>query len=371
MLLVIEMHEINLKIIKIADYYIQKRYQKTLEEIAIDFSVDELMNLICVDYNVQKLINEAANYEQIYYYLEQIKFQGLKKVIPRIYDKDIMLSIHPEIVTIVSAAEIKMVFRAMRNNLHLYEKLYANKIYEITDTLNQKFKINITNSKVFHLFGMNFKEWQKQYRKEILAILPEIKNLLNENYIDICTNNDRRLYETIKLILSKEDQIINQILTNEQVAKAFPIPKMKAKNFAFERLGLINAPAGIVFYDKKKDQSGQKSMVSSDLFILRDFIMDYELRWIFNGYNSYGRPIKTAETLLLEKDTSNKFINQLISVSSNVRTINKSNIDFGILIIKDEDDEVGFGGSAILNTANKLIESFPNANLDHLNDLTK
>jgi hypothetical protein len=37
-------------------------------------------------------------------------------------------------------------------------------------------------------------------------------------------------------------------MENDQIAKAFPMHKMKTKNFAFERLGLIESPAGIVLY---------------------------------------------------------------------------------------------------------------------------
>jgi len=113
-------------------------------------------------------------------------------------------------------------------------------------------------------------------------------------------------------------------LSGDSLSDAILLQKVKTKNFSFERLGMLEAPAGMIFYDKDKDPFGSRNKIKSDIFLLRDFLQSLDLKWIFNGYahnvnvsfKNGTFKTKNVETLLIESDTSNKFINQDVAITS-------------------------------------------------------
>jgi hypothetical protein len=46
---------------------------------------------------------------------------------------------------------------------------------KLQQQLEEKYLINITSSKLLHLLGMSFINWQKYYKSEIIDLIPELK----------------------------------------------------------------------------------------------------------------------------------------------------------------------------------------------------
>ena len=319
----------------------------------------------------RRIIKDDLGYE-VYKCIEQMVFSEQEKKISSISETDIMRTMDIKNVYRFSESDMKTVFAAMASNYELYKNMYQYKKYRINTTDNQSYLINITSSKLLHLLGIDFYKMQKYYKSEILRVLPELRSLINIDYKTACINQTDELLEFLRIIIEKEDRIIQAILESDKMAKAFPMHKMKTKNFSFERLGLIESPAGIVIYNKNLNDI--PSNLKSDLFILRDFIKGLELNWIFNGYAPYQEDIRDAETLLVEPDYSKKFEYQQISISKSVKTIQKNTFDFNIgeedyFLNRHLSNLIRFSDKDILLEAKKIIEHYPKAKINHLKDI--
>jgi hypothetical protein len=355
---------------------LSKKMLLTEKNILKLMSADQIYHGIMTSRLIKRrIIKEDLGY-QVYKCIEQLVFSEQVKKIPSITETDIMRSIDTKNIYRFSVADMRTVFDAMKNNYELYEKMYRYKKYEIRTTDYQNYIINISSSKLLHLLGVDFYKLQNYYKNEIIRLLPELKALINVDYKAACTNQTDELLEFLRIIIEKEDRIIDAILESDKMAKAFSMHKMKTKNFAFERLGLIESPAGVVLYDKNLNNI--PSSLKSDLFILRDFIKGLELHWIFNGYVPYQEEIRDAETLLIETDYSKKFEGQQISISKSVRTVNKSNFGFSInnldyehLMYRTPERIIRFKDKDILLEAQKILKYFPAAKINHLEDIIK
>jgi hypothetical protein len=360
---------VNLGLIEIAN-----KNNTTKKRILETMNPQEIYDFIRMNFNLRSLINSSNLRYEIYKYIQQLVFDHQNKKIESISTDNIYHSIHNRDITRLSIEEMRIIFDAMKNNLELYERLYRHQIYDITTTQEEHYLINITSSKLLHLLGISFVNMQKYYRRDILNYIPELRDLLNINYKDACRLQTEDLLEVLKIIVNAGDRIIQGILENDAIAKAFPMHKIKTKNFAFERLGLIDAPSGIVLYDKESNPNHPKTYLQSDLFILRDFIKDFQLQWIFNGYAPYRPEIRDAETLLIETDHSDKFEGQRISISSHIETFRRSNFDFSIssndpFAFGFPNDYIIFEERDIILEAEKIIESYPKAKIHHLQDI--
>lgn len=374
------MNEIILKIILDIELSIKMNFNGLeLKELLLTMPFEEVVELICLDENIVKKINYYDAFEEVVNFLKQIQFRHQEKIIQSIENNDIDFSKNKVTNYSLSSEEIKVIFSALKRNFDIYTKLYMNKIYKVETTLNKTVLLNIGHAKLFHLLGFNFIEMQKYYRTEILKVIPEMKEVLNKDYVDMCRKNDVSLLKALLLIIEREEDIISAVQSQNLSDKIFTSPKIKTKNFAFERLGLIESPAGIVFTTPTKT-------IKSDIFVLRDFIRDYKLNWIFNGYaqerqvalsKTLGKQkkvvVKNAETLLIEPDDSYRFDGSIVGISSAIGSMNRSAFDFKVSTLLSEEDvndvistDFEFDQEDIEEMAEKIISNFPNLNLSNL-----
>lgn len=377
------MNEIILEIILDIELSIKMNFNGLkLKELLLTMQFEEVVELICLDEDIVKKINYYDAFEEVVNFLKQIQFRHQEKIIQSIENKDIDFSKNKVTNYSLSSEEMKVIFSALKRNFDIYRKLYMNKIYKVETTLNKTVLLNIGHAKLFHLLGFNFIEMQKYYRTEILKVIPEMKEVLNKDYVDMCRKNDVSLLKALLLIIEREEDIISAVQSQNLSDKIFTSPKIKTKNFAFERLGLIESPAGIVFTTPTKT-------IKSDIFVLRDFIRDYKLNWIFNGYAQerqvalskiLGKQkkvvVKNAETLLIEPDDSYRFDGSIVGISSAVGSMNRSAFDFKVSTLLSEEDvndvistDFEFDQEDIEGMAEKIISNFPNLNLSNLESL--
>lgn len=375
------MHQIVLKIIENVKLSLKDNFNGIeLKELLLTMPFDDVVELICLDEKITKMIDYYNVFEQFVNYLKQIKYEQNDKIINSITQTDIDFSKGKLKNYSLTLEEMKLIFSSLERNLGIYEKLYMNKVYKLETTLNKTILLNIGKAKLFHLLGYNLIEMQREYRNQILKVVPEMKDVLSKNYVQMCIDNDISMLKCLFYILKREQDIICAVDSGVLSDKVFTSPKIKLKNFAFERLGLIQSPSGVIFYTSKESEK-----IKSDIFILRDFIRDYNLNWIFNGYAHKREVIlsktlsfkkemaKNAETLLIEPDDSSRFDNQLVSVSTGVGSMNKSQFDFKVSTLSTEDDPSSiipsnflFEESDIRFMASKIISNFPNLNLQNL-----
>lgn len=380
----------NSFVLKIIDYtnklIIRDFYGITLYSLLEIIPFDTLLELIFSYDDIVKMLNDYDCFEQYINFLYQIKNDKSEKIIASLSDVDIEAARIPrKNNNQISENEMKIIFKALENNLELYEKLYKDKIYKIETTINRTVLLNIGQAKLFHLLGFDLLSWQRNYRQDIIRVMPELRGILSEDYVKMCQNNDIKLYKALETILKREQDILSAILSGDNISKAIPLQKVKTKNFAFERLGLLEAPAGMIFYNKTKDPLGNRNKIKSDIFLLRDFLQSLDLKWIFNGYahdidvsfKTETFRTKNVETLLIEPDYSNKFANQNVAITSSIGSIDRDKFNFRVSSIHDG----SFGGSELIETekyfsddkikfmAQKVIDSFPNLDLQHLREL--
>lgn len=302
---------------------------------------------------------------------------------------DVKASFKGKCNTKLTAEECSKVFDAVIKNMVLYEHIYKDKVFKIDTTLENKgYFISIGKAKLLHLLGFEFYKWQKKYKKELIEIIPCLESVLAQNYQKLCANDDELLYNVLEIITEKnnKEKICDMIAEGSKMSEIFNVPKIKTKNFAFERLGILERASGMIIYDKNKDIHDGR--IKSDLFILkdlfpRDWVYASEINWIFNGYahevstKFKNSKAKNAETLLIEKDTSSKFANQIAAVSTSVGSINKSDFDFVITELLEPgeggvDDyfmsKVEFDENDIENMAEKFKASFLNLDYSSLNE---
>jgi len=380
------MMEIVLKIIQCAEVSIRNNYGTTLKQLLLTMPFNEVVELICLDRKIIEMINYYNCFEQFVNFLKQRKFEQCDKIIQTISNQDIEFSKGKLGNYSLSESEMKIIFEALKRNLGIYEKLYLDKIYKVETTLNNTILLNIGHAKLFHLLGFDFRDMQENYKEQIIKVVPEMKEVLDKNYIRMCIENDVSLLKALLTIIKKEEDIICAVAEGELSDKIFTSPKIKTKNFAFERLGLIESPSGVIFYTPSSNER-----IKSDIFILRDFIRDYKLNWIFNGYaheieielaKSLNRQrtvfAKNAETLLVEPDASKRFDGQVVGISSAVGSMNRSQFDFKVSTLSSYSDvsniiktDFEFDEDNIKFMALKIISNFPNLDLSNLQEIVK
>ena len=118
------------------------------------------------------------------------------------------------------------------------------------------------------------------------------------------------------------------------------------KNYAFERMGMLEHSSGVIFYDKTIDTSleAKTSHLKADLFLLNDFIKNYDLDFVFSAYRPYkfsrnfsminkktniqnNLPTSDAESLFISSKgwENSRFLNgQLSSISESVGIYHKT-----------------------------------------------
>lgn len=192
-----------------------------------------------------------------------------------------------------------------------------------------------------------------------------MKDMFDKKYTDFLKDDDNpELYDLLGKILNKEQVIIDDLLSNNsQLSRAIPLQKIKMKNFLFERSNPYQTK-GVILYNREGLVSN--SHLTTDVFLLKDFVQSYRLNWALMGYARYNESeIRNPETLLIGNDSYYRVKNQIIGVTKSISTVSKDGLnpmDYNQGSNKFDDDD-------IIKLAKKIIESFPNANLAHLNSI--
>lgn len=381
------MTDIVLKIIKYSDSLSKKNNGIGVKQMLLLYPLETVIESICSQKEILELLNYYDCFEQFVNFLRQLKFEKCDKIIHTLKNDDIEFSKgNREIIQkySLSQEEMKDIFEALRRNLYIYDKFYLDKIYKVETTLNNSVLLNIGHAKLFHLLGFDFNDMRGAYRNQILHVVPEMRDILEKDYKTMCKDNDVSLLKAVVSIVKREKDILEAVADGKLSSKIFTSPKIKTKNFAFERLGLIESPSGVIFYTPSRSD-----LIKSDVFILRDFIRDYKLEWIFNGYaheievelakqvnNQKIITAKNAETLLIEPDDSKRFDGQLVGVSSAVGSMNRSEFDFKVSTFTGSSDvsnlintDIEFNEEDIKFMALKIISNFPNLDLSNLQNI--
>lgn len=338
-----------------------------LEDIVGLYTTEQLLEFIFSDKASAIYVDQLGIFKEVVYYLKQLKEQSLEaNVLHSIKPRDIYGSIDIDLNSNnITENEMQAIFSCLRRNVELYNELYYKKIHVLETSLNKTIFLNVGRAKLFHILGFNFYDWTRLYREELLRFFPELKNLFNKKYVDLVKDDDSvELYDVLGKILNKEQVILNDLLSkNSELSKAFPLQKIKMKNYLFERDNPYQSK-GVIFFDKNMKSSA--SNLNTDVFLLKDFIQSYRLNWIFSGYIGYnGDTVKSPETLLIGNGDYYRAKNQIIGVTKSINTVSKD--DFNPL----DYDETGskFDDEDIINLAKKIIDNFPNSNLAHLNSI--
>lgn len=191
---------------------------------------------------------------------------------------------------ILNEEELKQVFASLRRNKDLFDQIYRNRVWLLETNIGKNQALKITDFKLFHLLGFSQPEIKRDF-DNIRQILPTLK------FEDISSFDS--LYDVLMLFIENEKVLIERALAGD-LRNSFNFPKIRIKNYAFERLGLIERSSGVVFYDKAKDEKPALNL-KSNMFLLRDIIRNYKLDFIFNGYRYFEEDnlVKNAHLLML------------------------------------------------------------------------
>lgn len=342
----------------------------------------DLMTLIQLGLTPEELLICIFQFNDLY---EYVKSNGIRqeiidilnyccsKNIKNVPDEDIAFAKKPALKTfkqggILNEEELKQVFESLRKNKSLFDQIYRDKVWLIETNIGKNPALKITDFKLFHLLGFSQPEIKRDF-DNIKKILPTLK------FEDI--NSFSSLYNVLMLFIENEQTLIEHALAGDLKA-SFNFPKIRIKNYVFERLGLIERSSGVLFYDKNKDENPTLKL-KSDIFLLRDLIRNYKLDFIFNGYRFFEEDslVRNAETIFLNEEGENAHFltNQEASISERVGSFHPKKFEYVIKEIpsgeqlKYADDVVEFSLEDRKEMADKMIEAFPQLDKSHLEDL--
>ena len=260
----------------------------------------------------------------------------------------------------------------------------------IDSSIGKKAKVTISSTRLFHILGLE--------EKVIKANMQEFESVFNHSDNIKSLMTDRKdLFTVLEKILANETRIINAVLEGK-LNHTFNFPKIEMKNYAFERMGMLEHSSGVIFYDKTIDTSleAKTSHLKSDLFLLNDFIRNYDLDFVFSAYRPYkfsrnfsminkktniqnNLPTSDAESLFISSKgwENSRFLNgQLSSISESVGIYHKNNFDYTIFLEDeselppvDPDEYIEFSDEDKARMANVIIENLPNLDNSHLKNL--
>ena len=341
----------------------------------------DLMTLIQLGLTSDELLICIFQFNELY---EYVKNNGIKqeiidflnyycsKNIRNVPDSDIKFAKKSAIKTfkqggILTESELKQVFESLRKNKELFDQIYRDKVWLIETNIGKNVALRITDFKLFHLLGFSQPEIKRDF-DNIRKILPTLK------FDDVASFSS--LYDVLMLFIDNEHTLIEHALAGDLKA-SFNFPKIRIKNYAFERLGLIERSSGVVFYDKSKDKN--QSSLNSDIFLLRDLIRNYKLDFIFNGYRFFEEDnlVRNAETIFLNEDGENAHFltNQEASISERVGSFHPKKFEYVIKEIPPDgqmayvDNVIEFSMEDRKEMADKMIAAFPQLDKSSIEDL--
>lgn len=342
----------------------------------------DLMTLIQLGLTPDELLICIFQFNDLY---EYVKSNGIKqeiinilnyycsKSIKNVPDDDISFAKKSAIKTfkqggILTESELKQVFESLRKNKELFDQIYRDKVWLIETNIRKNAALRITDFKLFHLLGFSQPEIKRDF-DNIKKILPTLK------FDDVASFSS--LYDVLMLFIDNEHTLIEHALSGDLKA-SFNFPKIRIKNYAFERLGLIERSSGVVFYDKNKDEK-PPSNLKSDIFLLRDLIRNYKLDFIFNGYRFYDEDnlVRNTETIFLNEDGENAHFltNQEASISERVGSFHPKKFEYVIKEVPSDgqmayaDNVIEFSMEDRKEMADKMIAAFPQLDKSSIEDL--
>lgn len=350
-----------------------------------------LMMLLMQFEDVKEIIKQYELYDIIYDFIDE--FQRTK--IYRLSTEDLSITLHKgeqieNLDSLLTEKQLEQIFKALEHNMYLYEKLYKDKVFIIDSSIGKKAKVTISSTRLFHILGLE--------EKVIKANMQEFESVFNhsDNIKSLMTDK-KDLFTVLEKILANETRIINAVLEGK-LNHTFNFPKIEMKNYAFERMGMLEHSSGVIFYDKTIDTSleAKTSHLKSDLFLLNDFIRNYDLDFVFSAYRPYkfsrnfsminkktniqnNLPTSDAESLFISSKgwENSRFLNgQLSSISESVEIYHKNNFDYTISLEDeselppvDPDEYIEFSDEDKARMANVIIENLPNLDNSHLKNL--
>ena len=381
--------------LKLCNHHLIQKYGIDLIgvlQLDIEENTTEILMMLLMQFeDVKEIIKQYELYDIIYDFIDE--FQKTK--IYRLSIEDLSITLHKgeqieNLDSLLTEKQLEQIFKALEHNMYLYEKLYKDKVFIIDSSIGKKAKVTISSTRLFHILGLE--------EKVIKTNMQEFESVFNHSDNIKSLMTDRKdLFTVLEKILANETRIINAVLEGK-LNHTFNFPKIEMKNYAFERMGMLEHSSGVIFYDKTIDTSleAKTSHLKSDLFLLNDFIRNYDLDFVFSAYRPYkfsrnfsminkkaniqnNLPTSDAESLFISSKgwENSRFLNgQLSSISESVGIYHKNNFDYTIFLEDeselppvDPDEYIEFSDEDKARMANVIIENLPNLDNSHLKNL--
>ena len=381
--------------LKLCNHHLIQKYGIDLIgvlQLDIEENTTEILMMLLMQFeDVKEIIKQYELYDIIYDFIDE--FQKTK--IYKLSIEDLSITLHKgeqieNLDSLLTEKQLEQIFKALEHNMYLYEKLYKDKVFIIDSSIGKKAKVTISSTRLFHILGLE--------EKVIKTNMQEFESVFNHSDNIKSLMTDRKdLFTVLEKILANETRIINAVLEGK-LNHTFNFPKIEMKNYAFERMGMLEHSSGVIFYDKTIDTSleAKTSHLKSDLFLLNDFIRNYDLDFVFSAYRPYkfsrnfsminkkaniqnNLPTSDAESLFISSKgwENSRFLNgQLSSISESVGIYHKNNFDYTIFLEDeselppvDPDEYIEFSDEDKARMANVIIENLPNLDNSHLKNL--
>lgn len=381
--------------LKLCNHHLIQKYGIDLIgvlQLDIEENTTEILMMLLMQFeDVKEIIKQYKLYDIIYDFIDE--FQRTK--IYRLSTEDLSITLHKgeqieNLDSLLTEKQLEQIFKALEHNMYLYEKLYKDKVFIIDSSIGKKAKVTISSTRLFHILGLE--------EKVIKTNMQEFESVFNHSDNIKSLMTDRKdLFTVLEKILANETRIINAVLEGK-LNHTFNFPKIEMKNYAFERMGMLEHSSGVIFYDKTIDTSleAKTSHLKSDSFLLNDFIRNYDLDFVFSAYRPYkfsrnfsminkkaniqnNLPTSDAESLFISSKgwENSRFLNgQLSSISESVGIYHKNNFDYTIFLEDeselppvDPDEYIEFSDEDKARMANVIIENLPNLDNSHLKNL--
>lgn len=386
---------------KLCDQHLIEKYGTDLIGLLnLDISENktEIIMMLLMQFNdVKQCIEKYGIYNFLYDSIEKLS----KNKILRLNNEDLSITRAESknvenLQFLLTEQQLTKIFDSLEHNMHLYEKLYKGRIWVINSSIGKQARILISPTRLFHVLG--FEE------RIIKANMDEFKSVFpNASVMQSLMTDRKNLYAVLYNILKNEENIINAVLEGK-LNHTFNFPKIEMKNYAFERMGIIEHSSGMIFYDSSIDDSveSKTSHLKSDLFLLNDFVRNYNLDFVFSGYRPYKFskneitkkrgdhnvkplvPASDAETIFIsEKGENSRFlVGQMSSISESAGSYHPKKFMYSISLegdggegydpiesLDDPDEFIEFSDEDKERMAKTIIDNIPYLDNDHLREL--
>ena len=368
------------QILKLCDKYLINKYQTNIEsliEMNIDNKVEMIMMLLLANEELSAMFEQYDLYNDMYNLLASYS----EKKIFSISDETLRLSTKRpndlfENEYKVTEDRLDKVFKALEHNMELCDKLYRDKIWIIDSSIGRTEKISISPTRFFHLMGLDEKDFKDETSMRLFESVFPV-----EDSIRSLMKDKKDLFKVLEKILQRETKIKQAILDGTLKPIINP-QKLEMKAFSFERIGIIEHSAGMIFYDKELAKSlGYNTRLQTDLILLSNFIRKYNLEFIFSMYRKYKHTpkAKDAESLIIPQKgyENSEFIKgQQVSISESARRYSPKDFEYTFYLddgseepLSDPDQFIRFSDEDKAKMAHAIITELPLLDTEHLQEV--